>query len=418
MATPQADISSLPNLTEDDVRKLTDPKSFSRGERYHRSGMIYHTVRRGDTLAASCHGSSGGPYDVRVTLAAPGRVKIASWSCTCPLGIFCKHLVALTLTWIAIPESFEVKPSVDELLASQDRAGLIAIIQRFIARDPTLENMLDNIVPAAPLEIAPAKPGDAAKVTLDIARIRSRLDDALDKNRDVYSISNEWDEDYNGYANEAIAIERVESVFDEVVEIGERYEQAGRFADATAVYALVGVVGTERFDDTFENDTVFNLIFDAGRGLVRCLERQATLPDRDRLPPQLRSQLIDTIYEIWCFAGHGQWGDDSTGVPDSDEEVAELAESEPDVASVVAANLTDDERRQLEDHWRSQAADAGNPDWRRRSAIAFGSAFSGPDGLQRRRSARIDHRRGALVGSGDISARPGKARRGDRGGDA
>jgi tetratricopeptide (TPR) repeat protein len=289
--------------------------------------------------------------------------------------------VALALTWIASPERFEVKPPVDELLVGQDRAGLIAIIQRFIARDPTLETMFDNIGPAAPLEIAPAKPGDAANVTLDIARIRSRLDDALDKNRDVCSISNEWDEDYNGYANEAIAIKRVESVFDEMFDIGERYEQAGRFADAVAVYALVATVGTERFDDTFENDAVFGLIFAAGRGLVRCLDQQARLPDRDRLPPQLRSHLIDTVHEIWCFAGHGQWGDDITGVPDSDEEVAELAGSQPDVAGVVSANLTDDERRQLEDHWRSEAADAGNPDWRSRSAIAFGSAFSGPDGF-------------------------------------
>src|SRR3954449_6898218 len=103
MAAPRLVDSAEPRLTAKHVQKLADPSSYSRGERYHKRGMIFRTARRGDTLAASCRGSSGGPYEVRLTLSAGDPVKIIDWSCTCPLGIFCKHLVALSLTWIESP---------------------------------------------------------------------------------------------------------------------------------------------------------------------------------------------------------------------------------------------------------------------------------------------------------------------------
>ena len=394
MALPRPAEPASSQLTAKHVQKLADPSSYSRGERYHKRGMIFRPVRRGETLAASCRGSSGGPYEVRLTLSADDPAKIVDWSCSCPLGIFCKHLVALALTWIESPAKFEEKPSVDELLANQDRAGLIAIIHRLLKWEPMLETVLEKAIPPAPLVIAPAQPGDAAIVTAPVVAIRKKLNEALDANtggsggygsyREYgYDRGYGYDEygEYDKYAGEEAAGEAVESAFAEAVETAERYEQAGRFADAVALFAVVANVGTSRFDDTFESDGVFHRIFAVGRGLVRCLEQQATLPEGDRLSPTQRTELIQAFYQIWLFAGHGQWGGDDDSVPGTEAEVAELALTHPDVVTTVAAHLTADERQALDKTWRADAGDPNAEDWRRRSAIAFAAALVGPGGL-------------------------------------
>src|SRR5688572_1420387 len=56
------------SLTEADVREMTDPGSFDRGRSYARSRQIFDASLRGETLHASSHGSSGGPYRVEATL--------------------------------------------------------------------------------------------------------------------------------------------------------------------------------------------------------------------------------------------------------------------------------------------------------------------------------------------------------------
>ncbi len=106
MAQPET--SRLPVLTTADIQKLSDPASFSRGQGYRRGHMIERTIRRGSTLSALCSGSSGGPYEVRATLSMSSPDKIADWFCSCPLGYFCKHLVAMLLTWVETPESFDI----------------------------------------------------------------------------------------------------------------------------------------------------------------------------------------------------------------------------------------------------------------------------------------------------------------------
>ena len=57
---------------------------------------------RGDLLRARCRGSSGGPYLVEATLAPADKPKSrnpVTYLCNCPRGGFCKHVVALLLTW-------------------------------------------------------------------------------------------------------------------------------------------------------------------------------------------------------------------------------------------------------------------------------------------------------------------------------
>src|SRR5688572_3728418 len=124
-------VAGFAPLTDDMIAAQTDSGSFSRGKGYFRSHRIFGTMRRADTLRARCHGSSGGPYVVEATLATADQARgnnPLSFSCTCPRGGFCKHVVALLLTWVDAPQSFAVRPPVAELLAGKSQDELIAMI--------------------------------------------------------------------------------------------------------------------------------------------------------------------------------------------------------------------------------------------------------------------------------------------------
>ena len=146
-------------LSDDEIAKQTDAGSFSRGKTYFRGRRIYNGVRRGATLRARCRGSSGGPYHVEATLATldqTARTNPVSFLCNCPRGGFCKHVVALLLTWIDNPDAFEVRPPLAEVLAEKSKEELIGAIELFLKVNPDLERLLELPTPiAAPPSDAP-----------------------------------------------------------------------------------------------------------------------------------------------------------------------------------------------------------------------------------------------------------------------
>ena len=142
--------SGLAPLSDDIIARQTDSGSFSRGKTYFRGKRIFNAVRRGDLLRARCRGSSGGPYLVEATLAPADKPKSrnpVTYLCNCPRGGFCKHVVALLLTWIDRPESFDVRPPIADLLAGKSREELVALIEAMLAADPNLEPLIE--LPAA-----------------------------------------------------------------------------------------------------------------------------------------------------------------------------------------------------------------------------------------------------------------------------
>ncbi|MDX1524526.1 MAG: hypothetical protein R3264_23045, partial [Anaerolineae bacterium] len=70
-------------LTEADIRRWTGPRSFSRGQTYHRQEAIVNPLQQEDTLKARCRGSSPKPYQLWVRLGPEG---IEAGECTCPVG--------------------------------------------------------------------------------------------------------------------------------------------------------------------------------------------------------------------------------------------------------------------------------------------------------------------------------------------
>ena len=134
--------SSELKLSLTDIKNWVDSASFSRGQTYYHQGMIIDPRRQGKKLKAHCLGSSAPSYRIEVTLSNQG---ITEADCSCPVGIggHCKHVAALLLTWLNMPEVFEECIDADTSLEQRNKDELIAIIRQMLHRYPDLEYLLD-----------------------------------------------------------------------------------------------------------------------------------------------------------------------------------------------------------------------------------------------------------------------------------
>jgi superfamily II DNA or RNA helicase len=88
-----------------DLRRLTDPGTFERGQNYWRQGRVKHVegkLRRGDSwiVISEVRGSGQAPYDQDIAVElANGVLRKLDGVCDCPVGYNCKHVVAAMLAW-------------------------------------------------------------------------------------------------------------------------------------------------------------------------------------------------------------------------------------------------------------------------------------------------------------------------------
>ena len=135
-------------LTEEIIRALCTSQSFERAQQYYRSGAVYNTTIRGNQLASECEGSSAPAYRLQVELDDGG---VRSVSCTCPYEMdgYCKHIVALLLTYLHKPEEFIERKSISELLSGMESDALVGLIARMVERDPGLYDWIETALPIA-----------------------------------------------------------------------------------------------------------------------------------------------------------------------------------------------------------------------------------------------------------------------------
>jgi len=229
----------MPSLTEDNIRTLASTQSFERGVSYYRSGAVFNTQRIGDELRGQCRGSSNTPYRVSAQLG-PGGVMTAHCSCPYDWGGICKHLVALLLTWVHDPDTFQSLAPVDERLAGKSKEELIALIQEMIKREPDLERLLD--LPLHPVSQSP----------LDLDAFRRQIEFIL------------MDEFPNP---QEIAIE-----LDAIVETAGRFDAEGNWSSAGALYHLVLSEIVPSYDELYDEDgDVSSVLQQCALGLGNCL---------------------------------------------------------------------------------------------------------------------------------------------------
>lgn len=129
-------------VTEELILTKVTEKSFERGEEYHDSGMVESVVRRGSRLFAEVLGSEEDPYNVGIAF----QEDEFNASCTCPYnwGGYCKHVVAVLLTWMHDRELVAVRPPIEDLLSNLDADRLRALVIAMLETDPSMAEMIDD----------------------------------------------------------------------------------------------------------------------------------------------------------------------------------------------------------------------------------------------------------------------------------
>src|SRR5579871_3890371 len=110
-------MSTIPALSETEIRERVGDSSFQRGLGYFRNDAIVNPRRQGNTLKALCQGTAEAPYRVAVRFD-DGQVVDAECSCPIGHGGFCKHVAALLLAWRQRPGDFV---EVEELETALER---------------------------------------------------------------------------------------------------------------------------------------------------------------------------------------------------------------------------------------------------------------------------------------------------------
>jgi uncharacterized Zn finger protein len=327
-------------------------------------------VRRETTLRARCHGSSGGPYIVEATLAKEGqrtRRNPVTFFCNCPRGDFCKHVVAMLLTWIEQPERFTVRPPIAEVLASKTQGELIALIGLMLKEDPDLESLLELPVPM----------GGLSDDDLDESAIRRQILNALRDDEDHwsgyggrgrygYGYGNDsygyWDDEYDPASRIARKLEPVAGVAD--AHVADEQWRSALVVSACLVEELTPRL--ENYAD--ENGDLSDLVSRADGNLAACLKAQEALPAKRQLAAEERERLIDALFSIW-----------HAGI---DNEGFELGKEGPEA---IAAHATPDEQKRISNRLRPMLLPPNAENWQRanqnRSVLWFLSLLKGDAGL-------------------------------------
>ena len=250
--------ASLPDLTEAQIKALATAQSWQKGQRYFRNGAIAHPVRQGQQIWADCMGT-----DIYRPQATLGTTGIETSSCSCPYdwGGICKHQVALLLTYIHTPETFqEIRPMRD-LLSDRSREDLLAMIEAMVQRHPDLMTIVD--APQAP----------ALGEMPDLAKYR-RQAERIFQGDEMHSMA---------------------AGLEVLTDHGDRLRQSGDWLHAGDVYQLLLAIANESY-----GYTIFEIDYD---GEVACViqEMAAGLQDclmqTDGLDSERRRRWVAALFE-------------------------------------------------------------------------------------------------------------------------
>lgn len=309
-----------PVITEQDIARMTDSGSFQRGQRYFRSRAIINPVREGNRLIAECIGSDIEPYRVRITLNEKG---IADFDCSCPRGGFCKHVVALALTYVHQPERFAEQEPLEERLARLSHEQLTALIKIMVERYPPLR----ALIPAEP------QTSSASSEQPNTEPFRQQVRAAVSQ--------------YIGYAERGYPVRgsALQAVYHAIRSQAQRYAEKGDWTNAGVIYQAVIEELCKVYRSLWEYDESgeagSNLV-DAVNYLITCFEHLS--PDHP-----LRQQWVQTL---WNFIVTDM---DSGGYADTYDAETVLIESTTaeewqSIEMQILARLTEKENDWYRDH--------------------------------------------------------------------
>lgn len=165
-------------MTENILKSLSFPESFTRGHDLYQSDAVFDTFRQGDLLTGKCKGSSVPFYQIRVQLDEGG---IQEASCTCPYdwGGYCKHIIALMLTYVNSPNAFIEQKNIKELLGQLDKDALVHLITKMVDKNPDLYSWLQTAIPAASAKSQPTQQRDKRKTEVSKTAYKRQIQSIL-----------------------------------------------------------------------------------------------------------------------------------------------------------------------------------------------------------------------------------------------
>ena len=166
------------NITESAIKSASSSESFTRGYKLYQSGAIFDTFRQGDLLTGKCEGSSAPFYQIRVQLDEGG---IQEASCTCPYdwGGYCKHIVALMLTYNHNPDAFIEQKNISEQLGQLDKDALVHLITKMVDKNPDLYSWLQTAIPAVSVKSQPAQQRNKRKTEVSKSAYKRQIQSIL-----------------------------------------------------------------------------------------------------------------------------------------------------------------------------------------------------------------------------------------------
>src|SRR5713226_2452782 len=231
----------------------------------------------------------------------------------------------------------KTESSVLERLRKKSREELLFLVEQLMERKPDIQPLLELLI-ELPLPYASQKgktPGKGNSRTLDLASIRKQLERAL------YSAGQGW-KSANLIAEELRRL----------CGIGDDFAEAGEWANAQAVYATITGEAIASYEELEDEWQIAAIIDECTAGLALCLDTQHDLPENERLSVADREELLTSLYEIW------QFGQDYGGI-------------ETDVVGTIVRNMTEDERKMVEE-WLREKIDSGQGSkWRNQSLVSF-----------------------------------------------
>ncbi|MBA4379666.1 MAG: hypothetical protein C0393_03090 [Anaerolinea sp.] len=263
--------TNLPSLTHADIQRWAGSASFQKGMPYFSRGAIFDPRRQGQTLKARCRGSQAASYQLQATLGPAG---IASADCSCPVGAGgrCKHVAALLLTWLDIPDSFQEIEDLAAVLEQRSKTELIALIRQMIQREPDLEILLEMPLPGV----------ETGEKPLDPQVIRRQAEHAFRSPRGDWEMG--WGDPYE-------IVEELQSLFD----LAKQYEAQNNPVNAATIYRMVAETVLDNEDAVVQDEDgrLGGVIDDCAEGLGECLESITEAAQRE--------SILKALFDIYAW---------------------------------------------------------------------------------------------------------------------
>jgi uncharacterized Zn finger protein len=266
---------------------MANTKSFERGVEYYRSSTIFNTSRRGNILLGDCAGSSAPYYHLRVEVEG-NYIKSAVCSCPYDLDGYCKHIVALLLTYIHQPDKFVEQKSVIDLLQDLEKDALVALIARLVERDQDLYNKVEMAIPMVKVTTQPESAVPRVKQQTQVSEptYRKQVRRILKQSRYDENYDNEWDSP--AYLDD----------LEEVLQTANQFLAAGDAEGALVILRVLLEETTNDYDsDVDYNGDVASFIQDLGMPMAEAI-LSVEMDDkfREELETSIR-EILDNLDE-------------------------------------------------------------------------------------------------------------------------